>query len=268
MLKIFIFAVFTVIFLFIYVKYLESRSLFFPSKRIEYTPATAGLEFTDTFFKTKDNKTINGWFIPAKDAKFTVLFFHGNGGNINHRLDKIKILNNIGLNVFIIDYRGYGKSEGKPSEKGVYLDADAAYDYLVKIKGISPDSIIVYGESLGAAVAIELCTKIRVKGLIIEEAFTSIRDMGKLTYPWLPSFFVTDRLNSLTRVGKINIPKLFIHSRNDNLVPFVLGEKLYKKAQEPKYLVVISGGHNSAFLESEQDYTGYIKNFVKLLNNV
>jgi hypothetical protein len=244
---------------------LESRSLFFPSKRIEHTPATAGLEFTDTFFKTKDNKTINGWFIPAKDSEFTILFFHGNGGNISHRLDKIKILNNIGLNVFIIDYRGYGKSQGKPSEKGVYLDASAAYDYLVKILGVGPDSIIVYGESLGGAVAIELCTKVTAKGLIIEETFTSIRDMAKIIYPYFPSVFVADRFNSLTRAGKISIPKLFIHSRNDDIVPFSLGEKLYKKAREPKHLVVISGGHNNAFLESEQDYTGYVKNFVKTL---
>jgi hypothetical protein len=263
MLKITVIILFAVIGLFIYVKYLEARSLFYPSKKIEYTPREIGLGFTDTYFKTEDGKTINAWFIPAKEAKYTILFFHGNGGNISHRLDKIKILNNLGLNIFIIDYRGYGKSEGKPSEKGVYLDAGAAYDYLVKIKGINPDSIIIYGESLGGAVAIELCTKVRAKALITEEAFSNISDMGKIMYPYIPSFFVSDKFNSLARIEKINLPKLFIHSRNDNLVPFELGEKLYKKAKEPKQLAAITGDHNHAFLESEKDYTGYIREFVK-----
>ena len=266
MLKITVIILFAVIAIFVYVKYLEARSLFYPSKKIEYTPAAIGLEFTDTYFKTKDGKTINGWLVPAKQAKYTILFFHGNGGNISHRLDKIKILNNIGLNIFIIDYRGYGKSEGKPSEKGVYLDANAAYDYLAKIKGISPDSIIVYGESLGGAVAIELCTKISAKALITEEVFSSIRDMGKIMYPYLPSFFVSDRFNSLARIEKINIPKLFIHSRNDNLVPFALSEKLYKKAKEPKRLAIISGDHNYAFLESEKEYTKALREFIQELN--
>jgi len=252
--------------IFLYVKYLEARNLFFPSKKIEYTPAAIGLEFTDTYFKTEDGRTINGWFVPAKDSQYTILFFHGNAGNISHRLDKIKILNSLGLNVFIIDYRGYGKSEGKPSEKGFYLDANAAYDYLVKIKRIDPGSIIVYGESLGGAVAIELCVKNNAKALITEETFTSVRDMGKVAYPYLPSFFVSDRFNSLSRIEKINIPKLLIHSRNDNLVPFALAEKLYKKAKEPKRLAIISGDHNYAFLESEKEYIKALCEFIQELN--
>ncbi len=265
MLKIALFAILVVIALFIFVKYLEAHSLFFPFKKIEYTPATIGLVFTDTYFKTKDDKTLNGWFIPAKNAKVTILFFHGNAGNVSHRLDKIKILNSLGLNVFIVDYRGYGKSEGKPSEKGLYLDAVTAFDYLTKIKCIAPDSIIVYGESLGGAVAIELCTKVKAKGLITEEAFTSIRDMGKIMYPWLPSFFAADRFDSLIRVGKVSTPKLFIHSRNDNIVPFSLGEKLYKNAAEPKMLAIIHGGHNEAFLESEREYIADIRHFINNL---
>jgi len=266
MLKITIIILFGVIALFVYVRYLESRSLFFPYKKIEATPAAIGLEFVDTYFKTADAKNINGWFIPAKDSRYTILFFHGNAGNISYRLDKIRILNSLGLNVFMIDYRGYGRSEGKPSEKGVYLDANAAYDYLVKIKKISPDSIIVYGESLGGAVAIELCSRINTKALITEETFTSIRDMSRLVYPYLPSFFVSDSFNSLLRIDKIEMPKLFIHSRNDDIVPFELAEKLYKKAKEPKRLAIIYGDHNGAFLESEKEYTNALRNFIQELD--
>jgi fermentation-respiration switch protein FrsA (DUF1100 family) len=246
-----------------YVKYLESRSIFFPSKNLEHFPDLINLNFEEISLPTLDNLQINGWFIPNKNAKYTLLFFHGNAGNIGHRLDKIKLLYDIGLNIFIIDYRGYGKSQGRPSEKGLYLDAKAACDYLVDKRHIQPESIILYGESLGAAVAIDLGLQKKVKALIIEEAFTNISDMAKRNYPFIPAFLISTKFDSLAKVRNINTPKLFIHSKDDEIVPWGLGNKLYTAAGEPKRIVAISGSHNTAFLDSKEDYISAITVFIK-----
>lgn len=255
-----------IIALIIYIKYTESRGIFFPSRKLESTPSGIGLAFKDVYLNTTDNLRINGWFIPAQNSKYTVLFFHGNAGNISHRFDKIKILHNLGVNVFIIDYRGYGRSTGKPSERGLYIDADTAYRYLTKAAQIDPDSIILYGESLGGSVAIELAEKTKVKALITEEVFSSLKDMAKSIYPFLPSFLFADKFNSLDKIQKITIPKLFIHSKNDELVPFYQAQQLFALANKPKELVVIHGSHNEAFLESKNEYIKSITEFLKSLN--
>jgi len=263
MLRIVIYLISGIVLMAIFAKYLERRNLFFPFKTIEYTPKLAGLSYEDIYFATRDNKKINGWFIPAKDAKYTILFFHGNAGNISHRLDKIKIFHDLGLNIFIIDYRGYGKSEGSPSEAGLYLDAKAAYSYLVDNCKMKSSSIILYGESLGGAIALELATKVNASAVITEETFTSMRDIAKDIYPFLPSFFVSDRFNSLSRIEKVSIPKLIIHSKDDKMIPFSNAQKLYDKAKEPKALAAINGSHNDAFIESEKNYKNYIREFIK-----
>lgn len=247
----------------IYVKYLERRNLFFPFKEIESTPCAIGLSYEDVYFVTEDNKKINGWFIPANDAKYTILFFHGNAGNISHRLDKIKIFHDLGLNIFIIDYRGYGKSQGRPSKAGLYLDAKGSYGYLIGKFKTKPSSIILYGESLGGAVALELATKAEARAVITEETFSSMRDIAKDIYPFLPSFFVSDAFNSLSVIEKVSIPKLIIHSQDDEMISFKHAQKLYDKAKEPKTLAAINGSHNSAFLESEKEYIRHIREFIE-----
>jgi len=254
------------IFLFIcYLRYVESKTIFIPQKNLDIDPAYIGLAFEDVYFKTKDNLKINAWFIPADKAKYTIIFFHGNGGNIGHRLEKLRILNEIGVNVFIVDYRGYGNSQGRPSEKGVYVDAKAAYDYLIQEKIMSSENILIYGESLGGAVAVDLASKVDVAGVILESTFSSGRDMAREFYPFIPPIVFTDFFNSASKVSKIKFPKLFIHSKSDEIVPFSLARKLYSKAVEPKYFVEIVGGHNVGFLDSEEKFKNSIKKFISVL---
>ena len=258
----------TAIILFVgYIKYIESRSIFFPTKEIELTPSLINLSFEDVYIDTEDKIKINGWFIPHNNAKYTILFCHGNGGNIGHRLDKIAILAEMGLNIFIIDYRGYGRSQGRPNEPGVYLDAKAAYGYLINKRNIKPEQIILYAESLGCAVAVHLASRVKTAGLILEGSFTRGRDMAKRIYPILPAFLFYNTFDSLTRIKLVDAPKLFIHSENDEIVPFDLAVKLYNAAKEPKRFVKIMGGHNTAFLDSQSKYVSAIVTFTRELDS-
>jgi uncharacterized protein len=259
-LSIFIFAILLVL----SIRYIERRSLYFPMKDITTTPAQAGLPYEEVYFKTSDNKRLNGWLISSDRTVFTVIFCHGNAGNIGHRLEKIAMLNKLGLNVFIFDYRGYGKSDGAPSESGLYKDVLAAYDFLVSDRGIKGDDIIVYGESLGGAVAIDLAAKASVKALIAEDTFTSVKDMARMAYPFMPPFVFSTRFDSISKVKEIGCPKLIIHSLDDEIVPFSLGEKLFNAAHEPKRFLKIRGGHNTAFLDSKKQFIEGIRSFCDL----
>lgn len=248
-----------------YIKYIELKGIFYPDKNIEFTPAWINLSFEDVYIQTEDKVKINAWFIHQNNAKYTLLFCHGNAGNIGHRLDKLLLLKDIGLNVFIIDYRGYGKSQGRPSENGLYLDAQAGYDYLVKTRHIVPEQIILYGESLGTAVVIDLASKAEIKGLIIEGSFSCGRDVAKSIYSILPSFLFSNQFNSLAKIKGVTAPKLFIHSANDEIIPLDLAKKLYRVTPEPKYFVEINGDHNNAFLDSREKYTSSISAFMERL---
>ncbi|MBU1888379.1 MAG: alpha/beta fold hydrolase, partial [Candidatus Omnitrophica bacterium] len=159
MVKNIVYIVVAAVFMIGYLRYFEYRSLYFPTKDMEIAPGYMGFKYEDVYFKTPDNARLNAWFFPADDSTATILFCHGNGGNISHRIEKIALLNNLGLDVSIFDYRGYGRSRGRPSEKGFYADAGSAYGYLVSEKNISPEKIILYGESLGGAVAIDLAAR-------------------------------------------------------------------------------------------------------------
>jgi len=248
-----------------YIKYIESRSIFFPTKNIDLTPADARIPFEDVYLKTTDDIRIHGWFIPFENAPDAILFCHGNGGNISHRVEKIILLRRSRANIFIFDYRGYGNSQGRPFEKGIYQDAQAAYDYLVKVRKINPKHIILYGESLGCAVAIDLASKERVGGLILEGAFSSGRDMARVIYPFLPTALFFNKFNSLDKIKKVSQPKLFIHSTSDEIVPYDLAKKLFNQAPQSKQFFDIKGGHNTAFIDSQQDYTRAIVSFVQEL---
>ena len=249
MIKFIILITVTVSTVFLYGKYLESKSVFFPLKGLQASPLDFNLAFRDVYLTTEDNIKLHGWFIPYEGAEHTLLFCHGNGSNISNRLDKILVLHRAKVNIFIIDYRGFGLSLGKPTEKGVYLDARAGYDYLINRGDINPEQIILYGESLGSAVIIDLACREKVGGLITEGAFSSGRDMGKIIYPYIPKNILPDIFNSLEKIKKITAPKLFLHSLDDEVVPFKLGKKLYQEAPEPKYFVEVSGGHNGIYLE-------------------
>ncbi len=227
---------------------LEKRLLFYPSKIIDTIPGDLGLEYEDVFFKTSDGIELHGWFIPAGDAYATVLFFHGNAGNIGHRVEIAKSFVDKGMNFFIFDYRGFGKSKGSPDEKGIYLDGLAAYSYLLEAKGILAKKIVLYGKSLGAAVAIETALRSDPGALIAESGFTSLRDMAREIYSPLPLWlFIGNKYNSLAKIDQIEVPLLVIHSKDDEIVPFNHGEQLFERAGEPKEFYQIRGGHNDAF---------------------
>lgn len=247
-----------------YIRYIEKRTIFYPTKEIELFPKEAGLDFEDIFFKTKDSLELNGWFLPYPDSAQTILFCHGNAGNISHRLEKLKFFHELGINIFIFDYRGYGRSKGRPSEKGLYLDVEAAYNYLLSSK-IPAEQIIGYGESLGSSAVIDLAYNHRVKGLIVEGAISNAKDMVEFIYPFLPPQVISSRFDSANKIKSIDIPKLIIHSINDEIVPYRLGRKLYDNARPPKDFLQIHGGHNTAFFESEDILREKIRHFINQL---
>lgn len=248
-----------------YIKYLENKGIFYPQKSIDFYPSAVNLPFEDIYLKTEDNVKINGWFIPHNKAKYTLLFLHGNAGNIGHRLEKLLMLREAGVNIFIIDYRGYGESRGSISEKGFYLDAKAAYDYLLNNRHILPEQIILYGESIGTAAVIDLAAKVKVRAIILEGGFSRGKDVANKFYPFLPAFLFSNTFDSLGKIKNIRVPKLFIHSRNDEIIPFELAGNLYNASVEPKEMVEIGGSHNTAFLDSKEKYISSIGLFIEKL---
>ena len=244
----------------------QDRLVFFPDRALVTTPAAAGFTYKDVMFRTEDNLTLHGWYIPADNEKFVLLFCHGNAGNISHRLDSIAIFRHLGLSVFIFDYRGYGNSEGRISEQGTYLDARAAYRYLALAEKIDSDRIIFFGRSLGAAVAAELATHHRPRALIAESSFPSMGELGQRVYPFLPvRWLARIKYDSKSAVGRMDFPKLFIHSRQDDIVPYSLGKQLFETAAEPKQLLEISGSHNEGFIQSQTTYVNGLREFIHAL---
>jgi fermentation-respiration switch protein FrsA (DUF1100 family) len=263
--RIIVYAILFCALLFVYIKYLERKGIYYPSGEINLYPSPVGLIFEDVYFTTADKLKINAWYVPCDKAKFTLLFCHGNASNIMDRLDKIQLLHRIGMNIFIFDYRGFGKSEGKPAELGIYLDARAAYDYLLNSLKINPAEIILYGESLGSAVAIDLASKKQVGGLILEGGFSSGKDMAAKIYPFLPGFIFSNIFDSTSKIRNIRAPILFIHGRQDQIVPLKLAYKLYHAANVPKEFVELPGDHNSFFLDSWQKVISSISTFINKL---
>ncbi len=247
--------------LFVYVR--QPKMLYFPTREIEQTPADIGLSFEELYLKTADGLSISAWYIPATDARAVLLFCHGNAGNISHRLDSIRIFHDLGLSVLIFDYRGYGQSGGSPSEEGTYLDAEAAWDYLVQARGINPSHILLFGRSLGGAVAAEVAMRRRAGALIIESGFTSIPDMGRKYYPYMPVSLISRfQYATIDKVVSLSLPKLIIHSRDDEVIPYDQGRKLYDRASEPREFLMLRGGHNEGFLISGRLYTDGLRQFI------
>ncbi len=261
-----IYLLIAVIFVLLYFRYIERRTIYFPMKDIEITPDAVGLKYEDVYFETLDGIKLNGWFLPAQNSRFTLILCHGNAGNISHRIEKLQILQQLDLSIFIFDYRGYGRSQGRPSETGLYRDAEAAYNYLVSARKIEPQNIIVYGESLGGAVAIDLASKKNIKALITEGTFSSTRDVARIVYPFLPSFLVSSSFDSARKIRGVRAPKLIVHSINDEIIPFRLSNVLFEAAHEPKRFLKLMGGHNTAFLDSENLYRSGIADFLTWLD--
>ena len=243
--------------------FFQSYLVYRPSEKLELTPSDMGLDFEDLFLTAEDGTKIHAWYVPRRGARYTLLFCHGNGGNISHRVNTIDTFHGLGLNVLIFDYRGYGRSEGKPSEAGTYQDAAAAWDYLVETLGERPGRVIVFGCSLGGAVAANLAHKQGPGALILESTFTSAPDLGARLYPFLPvRWLCRYSYDTKSIVGQINCPILVIHSRDDDIVPFEFGQALFNAAGDDKQFLEIRGSHNSGRLESAREYKAGIKTFL------
>lgn len=241
----------------------ENRLIFYPTRELAATPADYGLAFEDVTLTTEDGVALHGWWIPAERERAVLLFFHGNAGNIGDRLISIDVFRRLGLTVFIIDYRGYGRSEGKPSERGTYMDGEAAWEYLTTERNVAPERIVVFGRSLGAAVAAKVAAEHRPRALILESAFTSVPDMAASVFPLLPvRFLARTRYDNLKRVAEIACPLLVIHSRNDEIIPFAHAERLYAAANDPKRMLEIRHGHNDGFVLSGALYLDGVAAFL------
>lgn len=241
----------------------QARLIYFPTRPIDATPADIGLRYEDVRLKTSDGVALAGWFIPVDHAKGTVLFFHGNAGNISHRLQSVDTFHQLGLNVFIIDYRGYGQSEGSPGERGTYRDAEAAWHYLTREKQIPADEIIVFGRSLGGGVGTWLVRKHRPGALILESTFTAVPDLAAEYYPFLPvRWLARIQYNTVSLLPEVNCPVLIVHSSEDEIIPYHHGQRLFAVAKEPKAFIELQGGHNEGFFISGETYQQGLTAFI------
>lgn len=252
---------------------LERRSLYFPDRTMIAKPSVYRMAYEDLHLLTKDGTRIQGWWISAvrpggQPAAPTILLCHGNAGNISHRLDKLAKLHGLGANVLIFDYRGFGQSEGQPSEKGTYADAEAAYRWLVNAKALAPGSIVFYGESLGCAVAVEMAIRHPdAAGIILESPFTSTVAMAARVFPWLPAkWIVRYHYDSLSKIPRLRMPLLILHSPQDEIVPFEMGRRLFAAAPEPKQFVELVGGHNEGYDVSGERYLAAVREFLSRIS--
>ena len=244
----------------------QSRLLFHPnvpSRDLVATPERIGLAYEPVSLRTEDGVTLHAWFLPAAQERGVVLFFHGNAGNISHRLESLKVFHDLGLATLIIDYRGYGRSEGEVSEQGMYRDAEAAWRYLVDERAIPPQRIVVFGRSLGAAVAAYLASRTRPAALILESGFTSVPNMAAKLYPIFPARWLARfGFDSQAYLGSVTSPVLVVHSPDDEIIPFGEGRALFAAASEPKVFLQIRGGHNDGFLVSGRTYVDGLDSFL------
>jgi len=243
----------------------QSHLVFFPGtgREILGTPQSYGLGFETVGIPTADGETLQAWWVPAEGARGTVLFFHGNAGNISHRLDYLLMFNRLRYSTLIVDYRGYGKSSGTPSEAGTYRDAGAAWQYLLTERAARPQDIVIAGESLGAAVATWLAAQITPRAVVLLSTFTSVNDLGAQVYWFLP-------VRLLSRIGydnrenlkRIRAPVFIAHSRDDDIVPYSHGKQLYEVANEPKSFLEMRGGHNDGFIFTQPEWVAQLGAFL------
>lgn len=247
----------------------QDKMVYLPSKEMTASPADIRMAFKEVILTTSDDVKLYSWLAGEETghgSRGVILFCHGNAGNISHRLESMSIFYRLGLNIFIFDYRGYGKSEGEPSEQGTYRDIEAAWKYLTETEGIAPERIILFGRSLGGPIASYLAAKedINARALILESTFTSVPDLGQQTYPIFPVRLISHySYNTLEYLRKVKIPVLVIHSPNDEMIPYKHGVALYEAAQDPRRFVNIHGSHNEGFRESIEEYIVGLRSFLR-----
>ena len=246
--------------------FFEKSLIYFPTRVHDLAPADLGLDHEDVTLTTADGVRIHAFLLPAPSSRLTVLLAHGNAGNVSHRLDRARLLQErLGADVFLFDYRGYGRSEGRPDEEGTYRDARAAHHYLTQVRGVPGDRLVLFGESLGSAVVLDLALQQPCRALILESPFTSIPDMAAVAFPFLPlRTLVRTRYDNLAKVGGLRVPLLVLHGERDEVVPFAQGRRLYEAAPEPKRFFAIPGaGHNDTYIVGGAAYWRAVADFVE-----
>jgi fermentation-respiration switch protein FrsA (DUF1100 family) len=249
-----------------FVYFTQGSLIYFPNVAREHTatPAAYGLPYEDAAIKTEDGETLHAWWVPAEKARGAVLLFHGNAGNISHRIEYARMFRMLGYSTLLVDYRGYGKSTGSPSEEGTYRDAAASWQWLATEQRLKGSEIVVFGESLGGAVACWLGARERPRALVLASTFTSVPDLGAEVYRFLPvrllSRFKYDTRDCLSRV---EAPVLIAHSPRDDIVPHAHGKRLYEAAREPKHFLELAGGHNEGLLFTRREWVEALGAFLE-----
>ena len=249
-----------------YTNLLDRLFIFFPERALLSTPGDRGLAFEDVFFTTSDGVKLHGWFVPGRN-EMTLVWFHGNAGNISHRVDNLAEMHRrLGVNVFIFDYRGYGRSEGSPTEAGTYLDAQSAVDYLRGRLGVDPKGLVLFGRSLGCAIAADAASKSQPYAVILESPFTSVQAMAQRVYPFLPGVghLVRTKYDCLSRVANLGAPVMILHGDRDSIVPHEMGREVYEAARPPKRFYRIEGAdHNDTYLVGGAAYYSALADFLE-----
>ncbi len=246
--------------------FFQSRLVYFPEtgRGDEATPARLRLPFEEVRLATDDGETLHGWFVPAHEARATLLFLHGNAGSIAQRLDWLPMFRQLRLSALLVDYRGFGRSSGSPSEAGTYADADAAWRHLTETRRIPPGRIVVFGESLGGAVAARLAARVQPAALVLHSAFTSAPDLAASLYPWLPARLLTRfGYDTLGAVKALRCPLLVAHSPGDEIVPLSHGRRLFEAATVPRQWLELAGGHNDGFIFMRADWVDALDRFLQ-----
>jgi uncharacterized protein len=248
----------------------EKGLVYHPAER-RVQPPPSGLHVREVAFPSEDSTRLTAWIVPAVQADssgYWLLVCHGNYGNIGYGQRPVfyEFVRAAGLSLLAFDYRGFGASAGSPSEQGLYADARASYHFLTDSLRVPPDRIILFGHSLGSGVAIELATEVPAAALVVEGAYTSVPARGQELYPWFPVMQIaTQRFPSIDRIARVHVPVLFLHSPEDEIIPFVHGRRLYAAANEPRRFVPVRGGHMDAFEVDSGTYFGAITDLVRSL---
>lgn len=245
----------------------ENALVFHPSKTMTAHPGTVGLAYEPMWLVASDGVRLRAWWIPGPSAESPVMLcLHGNGGNLSNRTDKMRLFHDAGAAQLWLDWRGYGESGGSPNEAGLYRDALAGWAWLSAVRGIPPARLVFYGESLGNGPSIELASRVPAAGLIVDSGFTSITDMGKLVLPWFPARLASIRFDNLSRLPKVLLPTLILHSDDDDVIPFEMAQRNFlASGSAKKSLVHMRGSHNEGFLETGPAYPKAIKDFLASL---
>jgi len=237
----------------------EKGLIFFPIRQLDGTPKHYQLDYEEVFFPAADNTKLHGWFVPSSSAtaNTTLLWFHGNAGNISHRLENLALLHRyLEISIFIFDYREFGLSDGKISKAGTYLDARGAWNYLIEGRGADPSDILLFGRSLGTALAVDLASSEPCLGVVLEAAFTSSRDMlERYFFGIIPPALLQSSYDNLARINRVRDPLLFIHGEFDEAIPIEMAQRVYQAAIAAKRFYVVSGsGHNDTYAVGGSEY--------------